>query len=217
MAIEQRTQNDDEPPVSYEDWYETQCNIGYDVDEDWLCELADDMTNEVSKSNKMGIALDAYVFAPRSTKFKPNRQTLEWSIGHYLGDSNIVWEVTVDLGEVPDDSPLRTQYPLAFDAFKHGYMGKMHVDIINRHTHPRHEVNWEPFVSYLIGDTVTDESIYGGMPLEDYEDIAEQQVSDLSDFVGAVCEQAYADVTSVVYGDYEWFFSEDRYKQEIEA
>lgn len=201
--------------MTYEKWYESQCSIGYDVDEDWLCELAEGMTTEVSKSNKLGLALNAYVFAPRSTKFKPSRQTLEWQVGHYLGDSNVVWEVTVNLDAVPDDSPLRLQYPVALDAFKHGYLDKMHVDIINRHTHPRHEMNWGTFVGYMIGDTVTDDSIYGGMMLEDYEEIAEQQAVELSEFIGAVCEQAYADVTSVLYADYEWFFSEERYKEEM--
>lgn len=219
MAMDIRMRNDmmeAEETMTYEKWYESMCNIGYDVDEAWLVDIADDTTTRVSKSNKLGLALDAYVFPPNTTKFTPSRRTLEYTIGTHLGDSNVVWENHVDLDVVPDDSPLRIEYPLAFDAFKHGYIGNLHVDIINRYTHPTHEVVWNNDFGYFDGDTVTEDSIYGGMDMADYEELAQEQAEGLGKYIEAVCEQAYEEVTASLWADYEWFFSEERYKEEVE-
>lgn len=217
MAMDVRMGNDKaqhEDQDSYEKWYEQQCHFGYEVDEWWLVDMVDNTMSKVSQSNKLGLAIEAYVFDPSSTAFKPSRRTLEWQLGVYEGDSNVVWECLINLELVPEDSPLRLQYPLAFDAVQHGYIDNLHVDIANRYTRPEFDVVYSGYNGYMDGETVCDESIYGGMDLARYEELADAQMYELCEFINAVCEQASEEVTHCLWEDYEYHFSEQRYNEE---
>ena len=205
-----------EEPITYEKWFESQCHFGYDVDEEWLCDLIESTSDAVGESNGIGKAtLVANVFSP-SNKLKPNRRTVDYSIGNYLGDSNVVWEVIVKPENIPQDSKLRTLYPLAFSAHTAGFWEYVRIDISHTARYPRAEITSEWADGGLdLYEPVRTPDIYDGMMYEDYEQIAQEQVDQLEQDLMAIYEQMCEQVTLTLWSDYEWWFSEERYKEEM--
>jgi hypothetical protein len=202
---------------TYDQWCEQQCNFGYDVDEDLLCDWIESTSDAVGESNGIGKAtLVAYVFPPSSTKFKPNRRTVDYSIGNYLGDSAVVWEVIVKPENIPHDSKLRTLYPLAFSACTAGFWEYVRIDIAHSARFPRAEITSEWADGGLeLYEPVKTSDIYDGMMYEDYEQIAQEQIEQLEQDLMAIYEQMCEQVTLSLWSDYEWFYSEERYKEEM--
>jgi len=208
--------NSDYDSLTYEQWYEQQCHFGYDIDEEWLCDLIESTSDAVGESNGIGKdTLVANVFSP-SNKLKPNRRTVDYSIGNYLGDSNVVWEVLVKPENIPQDSKLRTLYPLAFSAYTTGFWGYVHIDIAHSARSPRAEITSEWGDGGLeLYEPVHTPDIYDGMMYEDYEQIAQEQIDQLEQDLMAIYEQMCEQVTLSLWSDYEWWFSEERYKEEM--
>jgi len=207
-----------EEMMTYEKWYESQCHDGYDVDEDWLCQEITYLTNKIGISNGWGTAFDPYIFPPSSTKFKPHRNTLDYSIGHYLGDSNVVWECHIDLHELPPDSPVRAKYPMAMAAVDAGILRYTLIDIAHSARFPRAEHDWqfENHDDYLDEDPIDIGSVFDGMEWELFEELAQKECEALMDEAFAVYEEMSEQVTAALFADYEWFYSEERYREEIE-
>lgn len=209
-----------EPVPTYEEWYESQCNYGFDLDEDFLIDSIEHYCKSIGKSNGLGEGtIDPQLYKRDATGYKPMRQTLAYEIGGY--NDFLVFESIIDYKSVPEDSKLRLEFPLAFDALKHDFIYDTWCDMAGRNV-KYYEMRWEKTDGDYLDEyddnhkPIAEGSIYDGMPSDVYLQLADEQMDGLAEYVKAVIEEITDAALSGLRADYEYFFSEERYKEELE-
>jgi hypothetical protein len=194
-----------EKPLTYEKWYECQCDIGYDVDEEWIHQEVDHALADIL--SKAGLA---------NCMWRNNYGGVNWSVGGY--DDYVTFDVWIELQKVPKDHDLRLRFPFAFLAHK--------LDIAYEHevcwlrgTRTPHslEYQWqwsEP--DYDIEAPLEEGTVYDGMAWVDAARLMQEQTDELMEVLKQYADDACYLAMCTLREDYDWFYSESRYNEEIE-
>ena len=191
---------------TYEEWYEAQCNIGYEVDDDWVKQEVDHSLADILQ--KAGL---------KDCMWRNNYGDVNWSVGSY--DDYVTFDVWVELNKIPDSHELRVRFPFAFVAHKLDFAYE-HEIVWQRGIRRPHSLeyqwNWSDCDFYRQDDTFEQGTIYDGMTWFDVSQLMQEQTDGLMEVLQQYVDDACYLAMSILREDYEWFYSESRYNEEIE-
>lgn len=203
--------------LTYEQWFESQCNFGYDIDEDWLIAEIEHQCKAIGKANGIGEETLRPVLYKRGDPYAPSRQTLYYEVGGY--NDEVLFECDTWLDKIPEDSPLRVEYPFAFEAYRLGFISRPCVDISgNRHYYQSTDYEWATGNTYyeFVDEPLREGSLYDGLPYEVFEEHAREQADELMPILEAIVKEVGEACANCLRADYDYFFSEERYNEEKE-
>ena len=194
--------------MTYEKWYESQCDIGYDVCEGWIEQECDHALADIM--HKAGM--------PECLWRKCSGRFINWSVGGY--DDYVTFDMGVELHKIPKDHSLRQRFPFAFLAqdkeFTHS-----HSVLYYRSTRspnslsPEYLWDYQGYVHANNDTPFSEGSIYDGMEwglvAELMEDQTDGLMEVLTQYADDICHLALCSLRA----DYDWFYSEERYKEEM--
>ena len=198
-----------EKPLTYDEWYECQCEVGYDIDDEWVQQEADHALADILQ--KAGL---------KSCMWRNNYGDVNWEVG---GNCDYVtFDVWVELNKVPEQHQLRIQYPFAFLAHKLDFAYE-HEVVWVRGTRRPHSLEYQWQWSWENNPKLIDEdepfeadTIYDGMPWREVEELMQEQTDGLMEVLQQYVDDACYLAMSILREDYEWFYSEDRYNEEMD-
>jgi hypothetical protein len=189
---------------TYEKWYEWQCDIGYDVDEEWIHQEADHALADILQKAGMPNCM-----------WRNNYGGVNWSVGGY--DDYVTFDLWVELHKIPKDHKLRVEYPFAFladekdFAFEHEITWSRNVRRANSL-----EWNFNMNTEYDSDEALEEGTIYDGMNWQDAYQLMDDQTEGLMEVLKQYADDACYLAMCSIRADYDWFFSEERYNEEIE-
>ena len=197
-----------EKPLTYEKWYELQCDIGYDIDDEWIQQEADHALADILQKAGMPNCM-----------WRNNYGGVNWSVGGY--DDYVTFDIWVELNKIPKDHDLRVRFPFAFVAHEKDFAFEHEVCWL-RGTRTPHslEYQWQwSEQNYLDADDDTpfeECTVYDGMPWGDISGLMQEQTDELMEVLKQYADDACYLAMCSIRADYDWFYSEERYNEEIE-
>ena len=194
---------------TYEEWYEDRCNIGYYADDEYVQQEADWALDEILV--KAGLKGVMY----RNT----NGRDISWCVGSH-GSDYVAYDIWVDVHKVPKQHPLRTQYPFAFLAQDLDFAYEHHIDLSRGRTIDTLEPVWQwSYEDYANADDDTpfeEGTVYDGMTWDVIAQLMSDQTDALMDVFKDYADDACYVAQCSLAADYDYFFSEERYKEEYD-
>ena len=198
----------DEPKPTYEKWYEWQCNIGYDVDDDWVKQEVDHSLADILQ--KAGL---------KDCMWRNNYGDVNWSVGSY--DDYVTFDTWVELNKVPDSHELRLRFPFAFLAHKLD-LAYEHEVVWQRGIRRPHSLEYQWNWSNSAHDYDEDEpfeegTVYDGMMWLDISNLMVEQTDSLMEVLQQYVDDACYLAMTILREDFEYYYSEERYNEEYSS
>ena len=192
--------------MTYDDWLEQQYGCYYVEPEFIEQEIDHALADITSKLDVKGVM------------WRNSNRDPQYSYGGY--DDFLHYDVWIDLPKVHQSHPLRERYPFAFLADKLDFAYEHQIDISTQYRYPHAEPRWEwSYQNYINADDDTpfeEGTIYDGMTW----DVIAQLMSDQTDALMEILKQYYDDACHLALvclrEDFDYFFSEERYREEME-
>lgn len=204
---------------TYDEWFKGRCDEGYDIGEEWFNEEIDWALREVMKKAGFFNKWEADLPHKQVLAHNDNREikwsTANWSVGGY-GD-HVTFSAYIDPRYVPEGHELRQRYPFAFlaDAQEFAF-DHMVVPSGSRGMSLTYEWEWNDGVYRYADDEEPFNmgTVYDGMEWGLIRMLMTEQTEQLMEVMQQYIDDACNSVLRTLRADYDYFFSEERYKEE---
>ena len=190
--------------LRYEEWYESQCAFGYELDDEWLHQECDHALADILQ--KAGL---------KNCMWRNNYGGVNWSVGG--NDDYVTFDMWVELHKIPKDHSLRTRFPFAFLAAEKDFAYE-HEITWSRSVRRPHSLEWNFNINteYDKDEPLEEGTVYDGMNWQDAYQLMDEQTVDLMEVLKQYADDACYLAMCSIRADYDWFFSEERYNEEVE-